>query len=96
VLGTLITEWEGGEAACKALFANEVAAGHAAAQLARIADAYGFDGWLVNIENALPVDLVPNVLHFLRCARRGRMRPMHRNNLMLLHCSPRLQLWMAS
>jgi endo-beta-N-acetylglucosaminidase D len=32
----------------------DLSAEHAARQLARIADSYGFEGWLVNIESCVP------------------------------------------
>lgn len=66
VLGTLITEWEAGAAACTDLFASPERAIRTAHQLADIANHFGFDGWLINIENALPIALVPNLLLFLR------------------------------
>ena len=68
VLGTLITEWEAGAAACRQLFGSRAAALRAAAQLAAMAAARGFEGWLVNIENDLPPNCVPHVLAFLRCS----------------------------
>ena len=66
VLGTLITEWDAGAAACRRLFGSQAAALQAAAQLAALAAAHGFEGWLVNIENDLPPDCVTHVLTFLR------------------------------
>ncbi|PRW45396.1 glycoside isoform A [Chlorella sorokiniana] len=65
-LGTLITEWEAGAAACRQLFGTAAAAEAAAAQLARIAAHYGFDGWIVNIENEMELEHIPHLLHFLR------------------------------
>ena len=52
---------------CRELFGSEAAALRAAAQLAALAAARAFEGWLVNIENDLPLDCVPHVLTFLRC-----------------------------
>ncbi|KAL4424425.1 hypothetical protein ABPG77_005668, partial [Micractinium sp. CCAP 211/92] len=66
VLGTLITEWEAGAAACAELFGSPEAAADAAEALARIAACYGFEGWLINIENEVPPGHIPNLLHFLR------------------------------
>ena len=45
VLGTLITEWDAGAAACHALFGTREAAKAAAAALAAIAAHRGFEGW---------------------------------------------------
>ncbi len=66
VLGTLITEWEAGAAACAELFGSPEAAADAAEALARIAACYGLEGWLINIENEVPPGHIPNLLHFLR------------------------------
>jgi mannosyl-glycoprotein endo-beta-N-acetylglucosaminidase len=66
VLGTLITEWEAGAAACRTLFGSAAAAEAAAAQLAAIAAHHGFEGWLVNVENDVEQGHVPHLLHFLR------------------------------
>ena len=68
ILGTLITEWEAGAAACRQLFGTAAAAEAAAAQLAAIAAHRGFDGWLINIENGMEPSDIPNLLHFLRSA----------------------------
>ena len=75
VLGTLITEWDAGAAACRRLFGSQAAALHAAAQLAALANAHGFEGWLVNIENDLPRACVPHVLTFLGCGLAKHSQP---------------------
>ncbi|XP_029815983.1 cytosolic endo-beta-N-acetylglucosaminidase [Manacus vitellinus] len=67
VLGTFITEWTDGEKMCEAFLAGgEEAFGAVAEQLARIAQHYRFDGWLVNIENTLSAAAVGNLPPFLR------------------------------
>ncbi|NXC30342.1 ENASE acetylglucosaminidase, partial [Campylorhamphus procurvoides] len=67
VLGTFITEWTDGEKLCEAFLAGgEEAYGAVARQLARIAQHYRFDGWLVNIENTLSAAAVGNLAPFLR------------------------------
>ncbi|XP_041881384.1 cytosolic endo-beta-N-acetylglucosaminidase [Corvus kubaryi] len=67
VLGTFITEWTDGEKLCEAFLAGgEEAYGAVAEQLARIAQHYRFDGWLVNIENTLSAAAVGNLPLFLR------------------------------
>jgi hypothetical protein len=58
-LGTFITEWGEGKIKCKDLFSKDAETDtHTHTQAARLADVmvemcvyYGFDGWLVNIEN---------------------------------------------
>lgn len=47
LLGTFILEWEAGAEVCKELFHSRESADHAAKQLARIAQWFGFEGWLV-------------------------------------------------
>ncbi|NWW79239.1 ENASE acetylglucosaminidase, partial [Climacteris rufus] len=67
VLGTFITEWTDGEKICEAFLAGgEEAFGAVAEQLARIAQHYRFDGWLINIENKLSAAAVGNLPPFLR------------------------------
>ena len=66
VLGTLITEWAAGALKCLELFATASLAELFAAQLSKLMAHYGFDGWLINIENPVLRFLLPNVLHFLR------------------------------
>ena len=68
VLGTLITEWEQGAEFCVRLFGSAAAAEATAAALAGVAAHFGFDGWLINIENAVDMEHIPNLLHFLRSA----------------------------
>ena len=67
VLGTVITEWDEGRAMCEAFLETEATARQAARQLAAIAAYFGFDGWLINIENQLDTGLMPNLLTFIRC-----------------------------
>ena len=79
VLGTFITEWEQGAVYCDCMFGSEEAAEHSAAQLAAVCQTYGFDGWVINIENKLRPDHVPNMLHFLRWAGQSVLRySLHR------------------
>jgi len=54
-VGTLITEWEAGKQMCAEFLKSEVEWRVLADQLVAIAVHYGFDGWLINIENALQV-----------------------------------------
>ena len=68
VLGTFITEWADGSLLCELLLWTQQSCEEAAMQLAKIAAYYGFDGWLLNIENPVLVRLIPNLLHFIRCA----------------------------
>ncbi|KAF6265409.1 glycosyl hydrolase family 85-domain-containing protein [Scenedesmus sp. NREL 46B-D3] len=77
VLGTFITEFGQGRQRCNRLFASRAAAQAVADQLVAVARHYGFEGWLVNIENALSGDQVQAMLHFVGYlrARMAATRP---------------------
>eukprot|EP00912_Choanoflagellata_sp_UC4_P002458 UC4_evm2s1556 len=66
VLGTFITEWERGAMICEKVFGTLFKAEELATRLACIAKYYGFDGWLINIENPLKAAYIPNVQAFLK------------------------------
>ncbi|XP_046403730.1 cytosolic endo-beta-N-acetylglucosaminidase isoform X2 [Ischnura elegans] len=51
ILGTFITEWKSGEKICQEILKNPESIKKFIMKLVGIADHYGFDGWLVNIEN---------------------------------------------
>ncbi|KAL0029243.1 hypothetical protein WJX79_005154 [Trebouxia sp. C0005] len=70
ILGTFITEWESGSLLCELLLWTEQSAEAGAMQLAQIAAYYGFDGWLLNIENPVLQRLIPNLIHFIRVLRK--------------------------
>ena len=55
VLGTVITEWEDGAKRCSEMFSDQYSYQTIVNQLVQIAKYYGFDGWLVNIENPIQV-----------------------------------------
>jgi mannosyl-glycoprotein endo-beta-N-acetylglucosaminidase len=67
VLGTFITEWDAGAATCAAAFSTMAAAEAVAERLASIAAQYGFEGWLINIENGMRPEHIVRLRHFLRC-----------------------------
>lgn len=67
VLGTFITEWKEGERLCEAFLAGDERSYRAVAdQLVRIAQFFRFEGWLINVENALSLAAVGNVPRFLQ------------------------------
>lgn len=66
VIGTIITEWDAGAETCSEMLASEEAAEAAAEKLALVAAHFGFDGWLVNIENKVETEKIPHLLHFVR------------------------------
>uniref|UniRef100_A0A3Q4ARK7 Cytosolic endo-beta-N-acetylglucosaminidase n=1 Tax=Mola mola TaxID=94237 RepID=A0A3Q4ARK7_MOLML len=53
VLGTFITEWTDGAVTCEAFLKEEESYHTVADKLVQICQCYGFDGWLINIENIL-------------------------------------------
>jgi hypothetical protein len=53
VLGTFITEWDLGASRCRRMFSSRAAAQAVADQLVVLAAHYGFEGWVINIENSL-------------------------------------------
>lgn len=70
-LGTFITEWEEGSKRCTELFGTREAAEETADLLTRVAVDYGFDGWLINIENKIePLEQVSYLIHFLQTLTR--------------------------
>jgi mannosyl-glycoprotein endo-beta-N-acetylglucosaminidase len=73
VLGTFITEFGQGRQRCNRLFASRASAQAVADQLVAVACHYGFEGWLVNIENSLSSDQVQVMLHFVGYLR-ARMK----------------------
>ncbi|XP_058508855.1 cytosolic endo-beta-N-acetylglucosaminidase isoform X1 [Solea solea] len=66
VIGTFITEWTDGAAACESFLKDEESYRAVADKLVQISHYYGFDGWLINIENKLSEVAVKNTPLFLR------------------------------
>ncbi|XP_059203698.1 cytosolic endo-beta-N-acetylglucosaminidase [Centropristis striata] len=66
VQGTFITEWTDGAVMCEAFLKDEESYRAVADKLVQISHCYGFDGWLINIENALSETAVKNTPLFLR------------------------------
>nr|XP_020463999.1 cytosolic endo-beta-N-acetylglucosaminidase [Monopterus albus]XP_020464000.1 cytosolic endo-beta-N-acetylglucosaminidase [Monopterus albus] len=66
VIGTFITEWTDGARLCEAFLKEEELYRAVADKLVQISHYYGFDGWLINIENVLSEVAVKNTLLFLR------------------------------
>ena len=54
-LGTIITEWDEGAAICKQMLESFAVVDELTTRLANIAAFFGFDGWLINIENKIDV-----------------------------------------
>ena len=65
-LGTLITEGERGYGLCLEILRNQASMNRTVDQILNVTRYYGFDGWLINIENPLPENLIERMLEFLR------------------------------
>ncbi|XP_055008641.1 cytosolic endo-beta-N-acetylglucosaminidase isoform X2 [Boleophthalmus pectinirostris] len=66
VLGTFITEWTDGAKVCEDFLKDEESYRAVADKLVQICHCYGFDGWLINIENELSASAVETMPLFLR------------------------------
>ncbi|XP_027334118.1 cytosolic endo-beta-N-acetylglucosaminidase 1-like isoform X2 [Abrus precatorius] len=64
VLGTFITEWDEGRAACDTLLSTKESAQMYAEHLAELAVDLGFDGWLINMEVNLNPGQISNLKEF--------------------------------
>ncbi|KAL9659430.1 hypothetical protein QQ045_024236 [Rhodiola kirilowii] len=65
VLGTFITEWDEGRVICNKLLATKESSQKYAELLVELAVALHFDGWLLNLEVALDIEQIPNLLEFV-------------------------------
>uniref|UniRef100_A0A8R1E6W3 FYVE-type domain-containing protein n=2 Tax=Caenorhabditis japonica TaxID=281687 RepID=A0A8R1E6W3_CAEJA len=63
-LGTFITEWIPGKAICKKILENEETVEKTANSLVAIARHFGFDGWLINIENEIEPERIELLIRF--------------------------------
>jgi mannosyl-glycoprotein endo-beta-N-acetylglucosaminidase len=65
MLGTLITEHTQGFNLCENLFKDKSKVDLFVSKLCDITLFYGFDGWLLNIENAIEPDRIENLIYFI-------------------------------
>ncbi|CBZ30033.1 glycosyl hydrolase-like protein [Leishmania mexicana MHOM/GT/2001/U1103] len=75
VLATLITESHGGFEDLKLLLTDARRMAAIIARLVEVCDTYGFDGYLLNIENSLPASLAKRLVVFCRLLRKQLNRP---------------------
>ncbi|CAD6192984.1 unnamed protein product [Caenorhabditis auriculariae] len=68
-IGTFITEWNPGLKICEKLLKNRESAVETVDALVNIAEHFGFDGWLINIENVVKEEQIENLCLFLRLLR---------------------------
>ncbi|XP_015609952.1 uncharacterized protein LOC107274903 [Cephus cinctus] len=66
ILGTVITENNNGEEVWKRVLVSEEKCREFANALIHVAQHYGFDGWLLNIENKIEADSIEMLLYFIR------------------------------
>ncbi|XP_030840308.1 cytosolic endo-beta-N-acetylglucosaminidase [Strongylocentrotus purpuratus] len=66
MLGTVITEWQDGKKRCAEMYGSEAACKRFADKLVEIAKYYNFEGWLINIENPIPPEHMPQLLFFVQ------------------------------
>lgn len=66
VLGTLITEWDEGKAVWLEVLSDENKLTLFSSKLAEICYHYQFDGYLLNVENVIPVELVDRLVEFVK------------------------------
>ncbi|CAI9722477.1 cytosolic endo-beta-N-acetylglucosaminidase-like isoform X1 [Octopus vulgaris] len=67
ILGTVITENHKGAKICKQLLQSRESYENVARKLVEIAKFYNFDGWLLNIENVIQLEDIPNLAGFVSC-----------------------------
>ncbi|KAK1270628.1 hypothetical protein QJS04_geneDACA005982 [Acorus gramineus] len=65
VLGTFLVEWDEGIVIADKLLSTKESAILYAERLTELADALGFDGWLINMEVKLKVDKIPILKEFV-------------------------------
>lgn len=65
MLGTVITEWHDGKRRCEEIFQSESAYKTFADKLVEVTKYYNFDGWLINIENPIAPEHMPQLLGFM-------------------------------
>lgn len=65
ILGTLITEFDQGYKLCKDFISDMAKIDKMIEKLVDITEFYGFDGWLINIENKIDEEFVQNLVYFV-------------------------------
>lgn len=86
--GTFITEWDSGAVTCEAFLKDEESYRVVADRLVSICHCYGFDGWLINIENALSVSHSPLAFTMATPTPPPAVPPVHVETSPCLHLRP--------
>ena len=63
--GTFITEWDDGKARCEDFLQSSNKYTVLAEKLVAMAKHYGFEGWLINIENKIEVHVLSNLYIYM-------------------------------
>lgn len=66
MLGTFITEWSDGAQICENFLKDSESVHELCDRLVDLSSFYGFDGWLINIENKIQADHVEHLEEFVR------------------------------
>ncbi|KAI5687073.1 PPPDE putative peptidase domain [Leishmania braziliensis] len=95
VLATLITEGDSGAADLKLLLTDAKRMAAIIARLVEVCDAYGFDGYFINIEKCLPASLAKRLVVFCTLLRKQLNRPSSatRGALSVTPATNRLVIW---
>ncbi|CAG05942.1 unnamed protein product, partial [Tetraodon nigroviridis] len=96
VLGTFITEWNDGAATCEAFLRDEESYRAVANRLVSICHCYGFDGWLINIENPLSVSHMPLAVAMETAVQNAPLFLRYLTGRMHEHVPGSLVLWYDS
>lgn len=70
VLGTFITEWETGRAEWMSILTNPQRMGAVIGKLVDVAEHYGFNGYLLNVENEVAAQYVQRLTAFVKFLRK--------------------------
>eukprot|EP01134_Creolimax_fragrantissima_P002242 CFRG2242T1 len=65
-LGTFITEWGAGSKVCSRFLSTRKSARNVATSMSLACVRFGFDGWLLNIENPIEESLMSNLIYFIQ------------------------------
>jgi hypothetical protein len=87
VLGTIITEGAGGAADLDMLLSDAKRMAAIIERLVELCDVYGFDGYLLNVENTLPATMAKRLLVF--CSQLRKQLNTRKASL----CTARLVIW---
>lgn len=86
-IATLITEWDDGKAVWIELLSDENKLSLFSSKLAEICDHYKFDGYLLNVENVIPEELVSRLVEFVKQLKSDLKNVCKHNTLVIWYDS---------